>query len=286
MENKEAPWHKHKPVVVPMLLGLIAALILVVWPMTWGFMLLCWLALAICGIWLICILFSKITRTVMVIIVTILLFFGGFNRVDEQWRKDHASAVARKTVIEDSKITLAPTIPPKNSQEKSNKGDASVKGQPPQIPDFQKLFGKEFSTLMRMGSDRKLGIRRGTEEIIITISEKEYLDFGANSKFLGYFIPLSSPSDAYEVCKYLPDLYKTTMDELESKGTIKSGNMAESRQTSSKDLIFAGRIYIYHENDFSLQELATLERLYDSKGLSVVFRGKAYLLSMWGSVNK
>jgi hypothetical protein len=45
-------------------------------------------------------------------------------------------------------------------------------------------------------------------------------------------------------------------------------------------------LYIYHENTFSIQEFATLEKLYQSKGLAVVFRGLSYAMIVRNSNKK
>lgn len=144
-------------------------------------------------------------------------------------------------------------------------------------PNLHGLFDNDFNTLLRSGQDRNIGAKSkdGTKEITVKISEKEYLDFQGKSKFLGYYVPYSPV--AYGICEYLPDLFKISMEELESSAEVKGGFPWDSHQTSSRELVFSGRIYIYHENDFTLQQLAALERLYESKGLSVIFRGPAYL---------
>lgn len=158
------------------------------------------------------------------------------------------------------------------------------KKEPFKIPNLHELFDKEFSTLFRSSADRIFGIDDGTKKITIKISEKEYLDFQAKSKFIGFYIPSSLYS--YRLCESLADEYKATIKDFESVGEFKFGHVAESNITSSRDLVFSGRIYIYHEDNFSLQQLATLERLYESKGLSVIFRGHAYLLSVRDSINE
>lgn len=159
-----------------------------------------------------------------------------------------------------------------------------VEAKPVEIPDLHKLFDKDFPSLLKIGADRKIKAIKGTVETFVTISEKEYQDYQSKSKFLGYFIPLSP--HAYGICEYLTDLYKITMKDLEASHELKFGLTTESNLTSSTDLIFSGRIYIYHENFFTLQDLAALEQLYKSKGLSVIFRGNAYLQSAWDSKNK
>jgi len=108
----------------------------------------------------------------------------------------------------------------------------------------------------------------------INITAKLYFDFMAKSKFMSFYIPRSPHT--YQSCYNLVDNYETIMQDIELGGEVLGGLANE--QTSSRELIFSGRIYIYHEDTLSLQQLTTLGGLYQSKGLSVVFRGPGFLI--------
>ncbi len=203
------------------------------------------------------------------------------------------------------------------------------KPQLPNIPDLHKLFDNDFSTLMRVTTDRMIEIslnnETGTPSFInegqgniitrgpppsphllfdirikkalplntqrsgpgvtkVTLYEQEYQDYQSKSKFIGYYI--SASPYAYNICEFLSTFYKITMDDFDSIAEIRFGRSTESTLTSSSELAFTGRVYIYYEGIFTLQELAAIERLYQCKGLSVVLRGSAYLQSMWGKEKK
>lgn len=149
----------------------------------------------------------------------------------------------------------------------------------PKKPSLEKLFRSDFSNLLRAYSDRNLGIKNKNGEKTLKIGEQLYLDFPGKSKFLGYYIPLLPES--YDICEFMADEYLTSIRDFESKTSVSAGHVAEYSSTSQKELVFTGRIYIYHEFSFSHQQLADLEKLYKSKGVSVVFRGPAYLLMNW-----
>jgi hypothetical protein len=200
-----------------------------------------------------------------------------------------------------------------------------------EVIDLHKLFDNEFSTLMRVTTDRVIEINydnkpmhcpnfinQGQGNILtkvpqplssnlifdvkikktltsnpkrdepggtkITIYEQEYQDYQGKSKFIGYYIPLSPYS--YKICEALSTFYKTTMDDFDSIAEIRFGRSTESTVTSASELAFTGRVYIYYEGIITLQELAALERLYQSKGVSVVLRGPAYLNSVLGGAQK
>ena len=80
--------------------------------------------------------------------------------------------------------------------------------------------------------------------------------------------------DPFTLMKYVNIVgeYRNIMKHMELVKVKGGGMPTDSAQTSSDDLTFSGRVYIYHEDDLSLQQLAALERLYNSKGLSVSFK--------------
>jgi hypothetical protein len=149
-------------------------------------------------------------------------------------------------------------------------------------PSLHELFKTDFNTLLRQSIEMKANLSNGKT---ITLYATEYFDFQGKSKFIGFYIPASGPisNSSYIACGLISEEYKKTMDNIESSTIITGGFVGDSQQTSSKDLSFSGRIYIYHDDVLSLQQLATLEKIYQSKGLSVVFRGNEYLIARWNN---
>jgi hypothetical protein len=163
-------------------------------------------------------------------------------------------------------------------------GQPDVSSSTSELPSLEKLFRSDFPNLMRSYTGRNIGIKSESSEKTVTIGEQMYLDFPGQSKFLGYYIPMSP--DPYGICAFMADEYLTTIKDFESKVSVIGGHVTEFSSTSQEELLFTHRIYIYHEFSFSHQQLADLEKLYKSKGLSVVFRGPAYLSLMWASSKK
>jgi hypothetical protein len=88
--NSDTTWYRRREIIIPILLGIIVAIVPWVWPMNFIVMLICWLILIGCIEWLIFILVSrKLLRKVILVAAAILLIIGGFYRVREQWTKDH-----------------------------------------------------------------------------------------------------------------------------------------------------------------------------------------------------
>ena len=79
----------------------------------------------------------------------------------------------------------------------------------------------------------------------------------AAANFVSFFVPHSEYS--YETCLFLSDGYRelTAIDklELETQG-------AGEQKVFSKDFAFNGRIFLYHEDLFSVEQLAAINKLY------------------------
>lgn len=112
----------------------------------------------------------------------------------------------------------------------------------PELPSLEKLFKREFAMFLRASNERNFSTEDAKGKRTTKIIEQIYFDFQGKSKFLGFYVPPSL--DAYDMCVFLSDGYKTIIKEVNSKTEVKSGHVAELSQTSSKDLVFTGRIYI------------------------------------------
>jgi hypothetical protein len=202
--------------------------------------------------------------------------------IKEQWERDHPTKPTART---ETPSTTAPPIPiikkeppqkPPSQTNNISPKPTIQKEQPIKPKTLQDLFKQDFPSVMKVSQEITFNFNDGT---ILKIYMNEYADFEGKTKYLGFYIPMSSKS--YTICEAILDEYKKLMADIESKSEVTGGHVADSAQTSLHDLIFSGRIFIYHEDNFSLQQLAALERLYQSKGLSVVFRGHAHLLTSW-----
>ncbi len=148
---------------------------------------------------------------------------------------------------------------------------ADVVARPPVT--LHKLFLEDFSdpsgTLSVGFAPRKLERPDGSS---IMIEARLHIDMNAAAKFISLFVPHSEYS--YETCLFLSDGYTELTAihelELETQG-------AGEQKVFSKDFAFNGRIFLYHEDLFSVEQLAEISELYKSKNLLVQFRGSSYL---------
>jgi hypothetical protein len=108
------------------------------------------------------------------------------------------------------------------------------------------------------------------------------MDYTAKSKFMGIYIPVSEPfSDSnkvtYSICALVSYDFKNFLNTSDKDVQITFKNYGE-QQTGNKDLTFSGRVYVYHEGNLSVEQIAELRKLYRENNLDVQFRGIDYLM--------
>jgi hypothetical protein len=112
------------------------------------------------------------------------------------------------------------------------------------------------------------------------IYEIEYLlwaDFDTKTIFYSIFLPKSDTT--YDACLFLIPKYNEIL-----QGNIKSllrgmiYHAPGSKEESYADLIFSGRVYIYHETYLLPDKINTLLEEYNKQDLSPQFRGRDYLI--------
>jgi hypothetical protein len=133
------------------------------------------------------------------------------------------------------------------------------------------LYDTDFKNGDALGM---IGVLTSSERKQIKMDFKIVSDFEARSKYMVVYIP--DTPDAYEECKAVATdntfLLKMVNDTLRERRTTPG----ETAPNLSEELPFSGRVYIYLESDFSLQQSAALESYFANLGLSPQFRGVAW----------
>lgn len=132
------------------------------------------------------------------------------------------------------------------------------------------LYEEDFNDLLRVNEDRIITSQDGST---VTINSKVYFDFETQTKFVGFYIP-STPI-TFDICVNLSDFYKTALE-------MGNGNLAEWSQpglqpVNNRELQFSRRIFIYHQYPLFATQKRKLFSLYESRGLSLQFRGQDYV---------
>jgi len=152
-------------------------------------------------------------------------------------------------------------------------------------PSLSDLFSRDFPTTMKL-SDDSIGIQWKDNGSVLHLKRQLYLDFPANNKFVGFYVPSSDPSDltrTSEVCLKLAqvDAVQQAIGDMSKKTFIAAG-MAQT--TTIEDLTFSGRVFIYHEELLSIPQQADIIRVFSAKHYKVEFMGPDYLgkrISAW-----
>jgi hypothetical protein len=140
------------------------------------------------------------------------------------------------------------------------------------------LFKNDFPHLLKTFKVMTLTSKTGKN---ITIIPQLYMDFQANSKFLGVYIPTPAytpnvEDETFEICFYILYNYKHLLDI--SKGSEVKMKLVGEESTKDKDLTFSGRVFIYHDSELTVDKIAELRKLYRKNNLDVQFRGSDYLI--------
>lgn len=174
-----------------------------------------------------------------------------------------------KTVTTGPSSNVRVTPPAKTTRSVSA---SKARAEPPLT--LRSLFEeRDFTNFYRSRADGKIKNKDGTET---TIEVQTYSDFLAKAKFLGLFIPhcdLTPRSDkTYEICEYFADHYG---DALALSNPVPMAGFL-SEMTKAEDLMFTGRVYVYHEDYLTPEQIVALRALYRKKNLEAWFRGVDY----------
>jgi hypothetical protein len=106
-----------------------------------------------------------------------------------------------------------------------------------------------------------------------------YHDFRSNTEFVSLFIPVSNQVDKdgriFDLIKLLPDEIRKQQSQLQKDiGIGMSAPGVPYRE--SKDLTFAGRVFIYTMYPFTVVQLGELVTFYQSSGMQLDIRGNDY----------
>jgi hypothetical protein len=138
-------------------------------------------------------------------------------------------------------------------------------------PSLRDLFSKDFDTMLRAHKDEVITGPTGTGTVVIA---QVYYNFDAKSKFVGFFIP--SVPDVYNVCVFLSGQVDKALEDL-AKASVSGGTPGQMLR--QEDLVFTRLVYLYHESDLSIEQMAALKQIYRSRQLDVKFRGADYIVT-------
>jgi hypothetical protein len=138
------------------------------------------------------------------------------------------------------------------------------------MASLKEYFDRDFPYILNCRQSLQLKGTAGNAEVEIVA--KLHLDFDSNAKFVSYFVPPTD--DLIEVCASLIRNPEWAM-RLGDAVSIQSGFVGE-QPSSSGDLKFSGRVFIYTERQLSEADQDCLGAIAASAGMSVRLRGPGY----------
>src|SRR5439155_2550942 len=79
-----------------------------------------------------------------------------------------------------------------------------------------------------------------------------------------------------EICSYLAHHFRFVLDKAPQL-LINEKLPGESGTVSTKEAVFSGRVYVYHESYLPAEETVRLSRIFKNEGVSAIFRSVDYL---------
>jgi hypothetical protein len=126
----------------------------------------------------------------------------------------------------------------------------------------------EIPNVTKAIADAKVTLPGGES---VPISAGLYINFEAGSTFIGFYIPAAPvPGTTYRVIEQLARDYKEIMAPLQAKFRVR--RQANAAGGGGDALQFSGEVFLYHDDEMSLEQLSSLIALYESQGLSLRFK--------------
>jgi hypothetical protein len=152
-------------------------------------------------------------------------------------------------------------------------------GREPEAPQsLAQLFKTDFERTLRTNSELTLTSPQDatiTDKVLIQI----YNDMDTGTYFVGFYVPMSPRTP--EIIRYLTDGYLSPTLQLRQGVEITSRDPADTTPLKFSDFSFSRRIYVYHESDLSIQDIAALDTMYRNKNLILQLRGRQYQTTRW-----
>jgi len=155
-------------------------------------------------------------------------------------------------------------------------GPAAAPAIDPDKPEnLEQLFRSDFERTLRTHQELTFSGPDSTDRAQIQI----YYDLDAGTYFLGLYVPRTPRT--FLIIQYFLEVYQKHSDELRNNILVTTRDPADINSVRLNDFPFSKRVYVYHENELSLQEIAALDTIYREKGLALQLRGSQYQTTRW-----
>ena len=138
---------------------------------------------------------------------------------------------------------------------------------------MREIFDSDFNGVGRVFTAVKFSSSIPGEEIIIPVNL--YFDLSANSMFLAVF--MGEGTHAYELCDVIAGHVDSVLQAVTNSFEIYTQEPGGTGKISTDSMTFSRLIYIYTQEDMSVEQVYKLKQHFDSEGLRVMFRESGYL---------
>jgi hypothetical protein len=129
-------------------------------------------------------------------------------------------------------------------------------------------------TLLSSSTNRSVTVNLPNgDKATVPLMMRVYYDFAAGSKFISVYVP--STIAIRQVCFAIANSAVETMNAQDAATPVSGEHAGE--MTSSTQLKFSGRIYVYHESPILRSDRDELSSYFRQKDLDIIFRGESYL---------
>jgi hypothetical protein len=140
------------------------------------------------------------------------------------------------------------------------------------------LFSSDFPEFYKSAISGSVVFEDGER---VQIKTQEYEDFQGKSSFIVFYIPETSKTA--RVCTRLANSVPGELKTIETDRDASVTTDGFETSTHLRDLVFSGRVYVYHETPLSLKQKSDLTEYFKRRHLDVQFRGWGYLQGqIWG----
>lgn len=151
------------------------------------------------------------------------------------------------------------------------------------------VAGKELPRpLLELFKTTDFGLMRGESEMTFTFNDSGervvlpgavHLDFNSHTKFLSAYV--AAGAQTFRNILLFGQQYKSVLRHFDETATITVQIPGEWDSTGANSLTFSGRVYVYHEQELSVREVADLIDAYSKLGLYLKLRGQNYVVEEW-----
>lgn len=219
----------------------------------------------IAGAWV----FNNVDKPIMILVVTGVIMAAVGIIGGEIYLHATKPPVPAGLAVPASPPEPATTLP---TSTPSSNPDQKVGDALPCPLTFRQIFDTDFSDKYSISS--VFTVIAPQDDKRCQLGFRILVDFSAISKYAAFFVPRFPHS--HWLCGQIAENIEKFFVEIENSYLLQMTSPGDTAAMNSKDLKFSGRVYLYHEDDLSLKQLAELEELFQKHERTAQFRGHAY----------